>query len=119
MIMLWKIVGYIGSVSFLNTVLRVVQKLRSINPNLVYGMCKIFNIYISFAYFVLQYTSFGCAWKTNSYLGLTVVKDTCLLLISNLCLSWVYFLPVCDPVMGDEGRLYVPQELVSVYREKV
>ncbi|KAJ8424302.1 hypothetical protein Cgig2_003284 [Carnegiea gigantea] len=54
--------GYIGSVSFLNTVLEVVNKLRSVNPRLVY---------------------------------------------------------VCDPVMGDEGKLYVPQELVSVYREKV
>ncbi|KAF3445251.1 hypothetical protein FNV43_RR14945 [Rhamnella rubrinervis] len=54
--------GYIGSVSFLNTVLEVVDKLRSINPKLTY---------------------------------------------------------VCDPVMGDEGKLYVPPELVSVYREKV
>ncbi|XP_031396295.1 pyridoxal kinase isoform X2 [Punica granatum] len=54
--------GYIGSVSFLDTVLEVVKKLRSVNPNLVY---------------------------------------------------------VCDPVMGDEGKLYVPQDLVSVYRQKV
>ncbi|EPS61548.1 hypothetical protein M569_13249, partial [Genlisea aurea] len=54
--------GYIGSVSFLNMVLKVVEKLRSINPGLSY---------------------------------------------------------VCDPVLGDEGKLYVPQELVSVYREKV
>ncbi|GAA0146366.1 kinase [Lithospermum erythrorhizon] len=54
--------GYIGSVSFLNTILKVVEKLRSINPKLTY---------------------------------------------------------VCDPVMGDDGKLYVPQELVSVYREKV
>nr|XP_016457987.1 PREDICTED: pyridoxal kinase-like isoform X4 [Nicotiana tabacum] len=54
--------GYIGSVSFLNTVLKVVDKLRSVNPKLTY---------------------------------------------------------VCDPVMGDEGRLYVPPELVAVYREKV
>ncbi|KAL8263312.1 hypothetical protein R6Q59_024661 [Mikania micrantha] len=54
--------GYIGSVSFLDTVLEVVNKLRSINPALTY---------------------------------------------------------VCDPVMGDEGKLYVPPELVSVYREKV
>ncbi|GLT57247.1 hypothetical protein SLA2020_302340 [Shorea laevis] len=54
--------GYIGSVSFLNTVLEVVDKLRTINPNLTY---------------------------------------------------------VCDPVMGDEGKLYVPEELISVYREKV
>ncbi|KAM1221263.1 hypothetical protein TB2_008851 [Malus domestica] len=54
--------GYIGSVSFLSTVLEVVNKLRSVNPKLTY---------------------------------------------------------VCDPVMGDEGKLYVPQELVAVYREKV
>ncbi|KAJ6684248.1 PYRIDOXAL KINASE [Salix viminalis] len=54
--------GYIGSVSFLNTVLEVVKKLRSINPKLTY---------------------------------------------------------VCDPVLGDEGKLYVPTELVAVYREKV
>ncbi|XP_010916349.1 pyridoxal kinase [Elaeis guineensis] len=54
--------GYIGSVSFLDTVLQVVERLRSINPGLIY---------------------------------------------------------VCDPVMGDEGKLYVPKELVAVYREKV
>ncbi|KAI3412661.1 Pyridoxal kinase [Psidium guajava] len=54
--------GYIGSVSFLNTVLQVINKLRSVNPKLTY---------------------------------------------------------VCDPVMGDEGKLYVPQELVTVYQEKV
>jgi pyridoxal/pyridoxine/pyridoxamine kinase len=29
--------GYIGSVSFLETVLQVVEKLRSVNPDLVYG----------------------------------------------------------------------------------
>uniref|UniRef100_K3Z740 pyridoxal kinase n=2 Tax=Setaria italica TaxID=4555 RepID=K3Z740_SETIT len=54
--------GYIGSVSFLDTVLQVVDKLRSVNPDLVY---------------------------------------------------------VCDPVLGDEGKLYVPQELISVYQQKV
>ncbi|XP_044468765.1 pyridoxal kinase-like isoform X3 [Mangifera indica] len=54
--------GYIGSVSFLNTILKVVERLRSVNPKLIY---------------------------------------------------------VCDPVMGDEGKLYVPPELVLVYREKV
>ncbi|KAK6798232.1 hypothetical protein RDI58_005934 [Solanum bulbocastanum] len=54
--------SYIGSVSFLNTVLKVVDKLRSVNPKLKF---------------------------------------------------------VCDPVLGDEGKLYVPPELVMVYREKV
>lgn len=27
--------------------------------------------------------------------------------------------PVCDPVMGDDGKFYVTPELVPVYREKV
>lgn len=26
---------------------------------------------------------------------------------------------MCDPVLGDDGRLYVPPELVGVYRDKV
>lgn len=26
---------------------------------------------------------------------------------------------VCDPVMGDHGRLYVPDELVGIYREEI
>lgn len=25
----------------------------------------------------------------------------------------------CDPVLGDEGRLYVPQELVAVFRDRL
>ncbi|CAN6451696.1 unnamed protein product [Victoria cruziana] len=54
--------GYIGSASFLNTVLQVVKRLRDVNPRLIY---------------------------------------------------------VCDPVMGDEGKLYVPPDLVSLYRENV
>ncbi|XP_052204592.1 pyridoxal kinase [Diospyros lotus] len=54
--------GYIGSVSFLNSILEVVNKLRSVNPKLTY---------------------------------------------------------VCDPVLGDEGKLYVAPELAVLYREKV
>lgn len=26
---------------------------------------------------------------------------------------------VCDPVLGDEGRLYVPKELIGTYRDEV
>lgn len=26
---------------------------------------------------------------------------------------------VCDPVLGDDGHLYVPKELVALYRDKV
>ncbi|GAQ89128.1 Pyridoxal/pyridoxine/pyridoxamine kinase [Klebsormidium nitens] len=56
------VTGYIGSLSFLDTVLRVIEKVRTSNPKLIY---------------------------------------------------------VCDPVMGDNGALYVKPELVPVYREKV
>ena len=38
--------GYIGSVSFLNTVLEVVNKLRSINPKLTYGKFRIFEVIV-------------------------------------------------------------------------
>ncbi|XP_078446112.1 pfkB-like carbohydrate kinase family protein isoform X2 [Wolffia australiana] len=38
---------------------------------------------------------------------------------ANNLLFYTHLLTVCDPVMGDEGKLYVPPELVSVYREKV
>ncbi|KAL9653529.1 hypothetical protein ABK040_016606 [Willaertia magna] len=27
--------------------------------------------------------------------------------------------PICDPVLGDEGKLYVPDKLIQIYREKV
>lgn len=26
---------------------------------------------------------------------------------------------VCDPVMGDHGKMYVPEELLPVYREHI
>ena len=30
-----------------------------------------------------------------------------------------YFILVCDPVMGDNGHLYVPKELLYIYRDKL
>eukprot|EP00897_Mesotaenium_endlicherianum_P007386 jgi/Mesen1/6676/ME000343S05853 len=54
--------GYIGSLSFLNTVIRVIEKLRSVNADLIY---------------------------------------------------------VCDPVMGDDGKLYIKPDMVPVYKEKI
>ena len=38
--------GYIGSVSFLNTVLEVITKLRSVNPGLLYGISLSFTTII-------------------------------------------------------------------------
>ena len=43
--------GYIGSVSFLNTILEVVNKLRSINPKLIYGEYITFRIKIGLLIF--------------------------------------------------------------------
>ena len=54
--------GYIGSESFLRSVVNVVQKLKAFNPSCRY---------------------------------------------------------VCDPVLGDMGRFYVPKELVDIYRREV
>lgn len=31
----------------------------------------------------------------------------------------MYFVPVCDPVMGDNGKMYVPEEILPVYRDIV
>ncbi|XVF81875.1 hypothetical protein PTKIN_Ptkin15bG0190800 [Pterospermum kingtungense] len=83
--------GYIGSVSFLNTVLEVVDKLRSINPNLTYGNHYLFELFCSLVMLDIHFAY----------------------------LSVYLWCEVCDPVMGDEGKLYVPEDLVSVYREKV
>jgi pyridoxal/pyridoxine/pyridoxamine kinase len=33
--------------------------------------------------------------------------------------SAAFAVAVCDPVLGDNGRLYVPQELVQIYKEQV
>ena len=75
--------------------LQVVDKLRSVNPDLIYG--NHFSPYIICMVFLLQQYLRGIA--------------------SN----WLIFVhsAVCDPVMGDEGKLYVPQELISVYQQKV
>ncbi|XP_046391869.1 pyridoxal kinase [Ischnura elegans] len=54
--------GYIGSASFLSSVVGVVQRLRQVNPGLIY---------------------------------------------------------VCDPVLGDNGCMYVPKELLPIYRDRI
>ena len=54
--------GYIGSESFLNSVLNVLDSVNAINPSLKY---------------------------------------------------------VCDPVLGDNGKLYVPAALINIFKEKI
>ena len=31
----------------------------------------------------------------------------------------MYHFKVCDPVMGDNGSLYVPKELLHIYKDKL
>lgn len=54
--------GYIGRVSFTQSLIEVVKKLKSLNPDLIY---------------------------------------------------------VCDPVLGDDSKLYVPKELIPLYRDEL
>jgi pyridoxine kinase len=54
--------GYMGSAALCRVIVRIAQKLKQLNPSLVY---------------------------------------------------------VCDPVLGDNGKLYVPEELVGIYRSEV
>lgn len=54
--------GYIGDVSFLKSIAKIVKELRELNPQIKY---------------------------------------------------------ICDPVLGDNGRFYVPQELAAVYRDEI
>ncbi|KAL9689730.1 hypothetical protein QQ045_010119 [Rhodiola kirilowii] len=53
------------------------------------------------------------------YTHLLTGSFTCMLQLHHCIYKLSYCSTVCDPVMGDEGKLYVPPELVSVYREMV
>ncbi|KAG6493700.1 hypothetical protein ZIOFF_048694 [Zingiber officinale] len=108
--------GYIGSISFLDVVLQVVERLRSVNPGLVYGnslinlcfiKCEMFNLTLAINF--LLHLAYLILILIFYSLGSNVLIILTLVLIES----------VCDPVMGDEGKLYVPRNLVSVYREKV
>lgn len=56
------ILGYIGSITFLQKIVQLVHKLRKINNELIY---------------------------------------------------------VCDPVMGDNGKMYVPDEMAEIFRKQI
>ena len=88
--------GYIGSVSFLETVVKIVSLLRDRNPDLIYG---------EMVYLICHAASCGdlsltpCLPQTDSEMyGLSAV---------------------CDPVMGDNGSLYVSKELVPAYKDQI
>ena len=90
--------GYIGSVSFLETIVKIISLLRERNPDLIYGE--------------VVYLSSHAASHGN--LGVDMIRK------HPACHRQMYGLSaVCDPVMGDNGKLYVSKELVPAYRDQI
>ena len=75
--------GYIGNASFLREVAKILAKMRTINPNLIYGKFSSHKYYIA-----------------NSILIISITV-------------------VCDPVMGDHGKMYVPEDLLPIYQNEI
>ncbi len=82
--------GYIGNDQFLRKIADIVRKLREVNPNIVYGKA------------------------INSFLILSMVSV--MSYNQNPFLQWY---TVCDPVMGDNGEMYVPKTLLPIYRDEI
>lgn len=81
--------GYIGKDSFLTEVGTIVKAIREVNPNTVYGKR-----------FRLERCVYGFyEWEINS---------------TNF--DWF---AVCDPVLGDNGHLYVPENLIPIYQNEI
>ena len=90
------VTGYIGSESFLEAVIDVVEHVRNNNNNK--NNNKSNN-------------------KSNNNNNPTMTIDNNCPQQSSLQSSHVRY--VCDPVLGDDGKFYVPCELVDVYRNRV
>lgn len=89
--------GYVRNESFLFAVLNVVADLKRSNPGIIYGWCFILSI--------LRVGSVLLRILHTSFLHFFIFT--------------VSMLVVCDPVMGDDGIVYIPEELIPVYRDKV
>lgn len=61
----------------------------------------------------------GYTHLLTGYIGSVSFLRQVLELVGKLRLANPGLVFVCDPVMGDEGKLYVPEELVQVYRDEV
>lgn len=83
--------GYIASVSFLETVAKFIKALRQKNPDLIYSNAPA-TVYVPPASHV---NSMSELMKLYSHPA------------------------VCDPVMGDDNRLYVSKDLVPAYRDQI
>ena len=85
--------GYIGSLSFLRAIAAVAAALRAANPGLLYGACL------------------PRARSAQRIVAAVACTDTRARSFTRA--------PVCDPVLGDAGKLYVPAELVEAYRTEI
>lgn len=82
--------GYSRNPESLLEVANIVKKLKQENKDLIYGTIST-NIYLCFSKFqYIIYIHFQCE----------------------------YFI-VCDPVMGDNGEMYVPEEILPVYKNTI
>jgi len=52
----------------------------------------------------------------SGYVGSTALLDALVRVLDDVPRDAVF---LCDPVLGDHGKFYVPEELVAVYRERV
>jgi pyridoxine kinase len=87
--------GYIGSLSLLETIAGVVDRLTKINPLLVYGRIIRFLFSSSFPELPKPY------------------------IVIYIILLFFSISTVCDPVQGDDGRLYCKPELPHAFRTTV
>jgi len=55
----------------------------------------------------------------TGYMRSPAILRTCLKTLDNLRAKNASTVYVCDPVMGDEGQLYVPKDVVPIYRNEV
>lgn len=81
--------GYIGSASFLKRVALLVTTLKAKNPNLTYGTLSFNSNFLCDQIFFMIYT------------------------------YYTFSILVCDPVMGDNGKMYVPEALKEIYKEEI
>lgn len=92
--------GYIGSADFLLEIAEVVRELRAREAGTVYGALHCMHLPVWLTLHACAACRACCSTKPSSISSRRVCA-------------------VCDPVLGDEGRLYVPEECVRVYRDTI
>jgi pyridoxine kinase len=96
--------GYIGSMTFLESVVAVFTQLKEANPNLIYVCDPVTTSSSATLVFCELLTFFSL------HLHLCDSHHQAFFFLNYICLQ---------KVLGDNGKLYVPQELVAVYRARI